>query len=135
MKIALLCIIVMFKCNKLSSELINDEEDANGLSEKNSEVNNSNNDSNKLATSSKQTYYHPSSISYVGGAGHGGFDSGEEDDDGVVFQFRRSIKSDNTEIEARRRSALDKNFMRFGEFVDCFNAKGTQTKFVVIFQK
>ena len=41
-----------------------------------------------------------------------------EDEDlannGVVFQFRRSIKSDNTEIEARRRSALDKNFMRFG---------------------
>lgn len=33
---------------------------------------------------------------------------------GVVFEFRRSIKSDNTEIEARRRSALDKNFMRFG---------------------
>ncbi|XP_055629790.1 FMRFamide-related neuropeptides isoform X2 [Toxorhynchites rutilus septentrionalis] len=33
---------------------------------------------------------------------------------GLVFEFRRSIKSDNTEIEARRRSALDKNFMRFG---------------------
>lgn len=33
---------------------------------------------------------------------------------GVVFEFRRSIKSDNTEIEARRRSTLDKNFMRFG---------------------
>ncbi|EAT34076.1 AAEL013645-PA [Aedes aegypti] len=33
---------------------------------------------------------------------------------GMVFEFRRSIKSDNTEIEARRRSALDKNFMRFG---------------------
>ncbi|KAL7034829.1 hypothetical protein ACKWTF_008122 [Chironomus riparius] len=41
-----------------------------------------------------------------------------EDDDlgktGVVIQFRRSIKSDNTEIEARRRSAIDKGFMRFG---------------------
>ena len=35
-------------------------------------------------------------------------------DNGLIFQFRRSIKSDNTEIEARRRSALDKNFMRFG---------------------
>lgn len=33
---------------------------------------------------------------------------------GVIFEFRRSIKSDNTEIEARRRSALDKGFMRFG---------------------
>ncbi|XP_062550951.1 FMRFamide-related peptides [Armigeres subalbatus] len=33
---------------------------------------------------------------------------------GMVFEFRRSIKSDDTEIEARRRSALDKNFMRFG---------------------
>jgi hypothetical protein len=41
-----------------------------------------------------------------------------EDEDlgktGVVLQFRRSIKSDNTEIEARRRSAIDKGFMRFG---------------------
>lgn len=33
---------------------------------------------------------------------------------GVIYEFRRSIKSDNTEIEARRRSALDKGFMRFG---------------------
>lgn len=33
---------------------------------------------------------------------------------GVILEFRRSIKSDNTEIEARRRSALDKGFMRFG---------------------
>lgn len=33
---------------------------------------------------------------------------------GLVFQFRRSIKSDNSDIETRRRSALDKNFMRFG---------------------
>ncbi|XP_058829739.1 FMRFamide-related peptides isoform X2 [Topomyia yanbarensis] len=32
----------------------------------------------------------------------------------LVYEFRRSIKSDNTEIEARRRSAIDKNFMRFG---------------------
>ncbi|XP_055536312.1 FMRF-amide neuropeptides [Wyeomyia smithii] len=37
-----------------------------------------------------------------------------EGSNGLVFEFRRSIKSDNTEIEARRRSALDKNFMRFG---------------------
>lgn len=41
-----------------------------------------------------------------------------EDDDlgktGVVIQFHRSIKSDNPEIEARRRSAIDKGFMRFG---------------------
>ncbi|XP_058460784.1 FMRFamide-related peptides [Malaya genurostris] len=32
----------------------------------------------------------------------------------LVYEFQRSIKSDNTEIEARRRSAIDKNFMRFG---------------------
>lgn len=45
-----------------------------------------------------------------------GYVADDEDlaNNGVVFQFRRSIKSDNTEIEARRRSALDKNFMRFG---------------------
>ncbi|CAO1415655.1 unnamed protein product [Diamesa serratosioi] len=45
-----------------------------------------------------------------------GYVTDDEDlaNNGVVFQFRRSIKSDNTEIEARRRSALDKNFMRFG---------------------
>lgn len=29
-------------------------------------------------------------------------------------QFRRSIKSDNTAIEARRRSMLDRSFIRFG---------------------
>lgn len=50
---------------------------------------------------------HPASMSYVS-------NDGEQGSTGVVFQFRRSIKSDNTEIEARRRSALDKGFMRFG---------------------
>ncbi|XP_053686905.1 FMRFamide neuropeptides [Sabethes cyaneus] len=43
-----------------------------------------------------------------------GGDYPNENGNGLVFEFRRSIKSDNTEIEARRRSALDKNFMRFG---------------------
>lgn len=33
---------------------------------------------------------------------------------GLVFKFRRSIKSDSPDITTRRRSALDKNFMRFG---------------------
>ena len=49
----------------------------------------------------------PSSLGYVS-------DLNDLGTTGVVFQFRRSIKSDNTEIEARRRSALDKGFMRFG---------------------
>lgn len=33
---------------------------------------------------------------------------------GLVFQFRRSIRDENSDIETRRRSSLDKNFMRFG---------------------
>lgn len=41
-----------------------------------------------------------------------------DDDDagksGLLIEFRRNIRSDNTEIEARRRSAVDKGFMRFG---------------------
>lgn len=122
MKLMLLCIIIMYKCNNLSSELISEDEDSgNDLSEKNSKVSDSSNHSNKLASTSSQVYHYPSKIiSYVGGGG--GFDEEDEespDDDSMVFQFRRSIKS-NTEIEARRRSALDKNFMRFGELVDLF---------------
>lgn len=34
-------------------------------------------------------------------------------DDGLL-QLHRSIRSENNEIEARRRSAVDKGFMRFG---------------------
>lgn len=39
----------------------------------------------------------------------------EEQDSTPLHQLnRRQVRSDSTEIEARRRSSLDKNFMRFG---------------------
>lgn len=34
--------------------------------------------------------------------------------DNGLMQLHRSVRSDNNEIEARRRSAVDKGFMRFG---------------------
>jgi FMRFamide related peptide family len=44
-------------------------------------------------------------------------DTDELGNPGVILQFHRSIKNDNTDIEARQRSALDRSgrgFMRFG---------------------
>lgn len=99
MKLILFAAIVMFKCSRLSSAPADSSTDA-GLK---------NNSENELALNQPGfvVAHHPNGMSYV---------SNDEDlgTTGVVFQFRRSIKSDNTEIEARRRSALDKNFMRFG---------------------
>ncbi|XP_055610359.1 FMRFamide neuropeptides [Uranotaenia lowii] len=63
-----------------------------------------------LASDGSQPEADFSAIGYDLDSGTGDYPNGN----GVVFEFRRSVKSDNTEIEARRRSALDKNFMRFG---------------------
>lgn len=85
----------MLKCSRFSLSAPTDS-----LAEPNNDNRNKSDDWNGLSRGSP-------GIAYV-----------SEDDDlgktGVVFQFRRSIKSDNTEIEARRRSAIDKGFMRFG---------------------
>lgn len=91
-------VVVMFKCSRLSSAPADSQTEPN--ENKSSE--------NELAPN--QGAYNvarPPSLSYIS-------DVDDLGSTGVVFQFRRSIKSDNTEIEARRRSALDKGFMRFG---------------------
>jgi hypothetical protein len=93
-KLVLFVMVVMFKCSRLSSAP--------------TEMGSNRNNSEDFALAELSTGAHGSpNVAYVA-----------EDDDfgkaGVVFQFRRSIKSDNTEIEARRRSAIDKGFMRFG---------------------
>lgn len=99
MKLMLFAAIVMFKCSRLSS----------APADSSSEVGLKNNSENEFPMNQPGfvVAHHPNGLSYV---------SNDEDlgTTGVVFQFRRSIKSDNTEIEARRRSALDKGFMRFG---------------------
>lgn len=98
MKLILFVAVVMFKCSRLSSAPA--DLSAESLSKNNSE--------NEFALN--QPNYgegHQPGLAYVS-------DSDDLGSNGVVFQFRRSIKSDNTEIEARRRSALDKGFMRFG---------------------
>lgn len=99
MKLILFVAVVMFKCSRLSSA------PADSATELNDSKNLSENDyvPNQPAYIAER----PPSLSYVS-------DTDELGSAGVVFQFRRSIKSDNTEIEARRRSALDKGFMRFG---------------------
>lgn len=90
-----LLIIVMLKCNRLSSAPTDFQTDLH--SSTNSNKNNSNDQS-------------PSNdVAYV--TNNDEEDSGKS---GLLVQFRRSIRSDNTEIEARRRSAVDKGFMRFG---------------------
>jgi hypothetical protein len=76
-----LLIIVMFKCNPLSSAPTDGQAESSSVSNKN--------DSDDQS-------------SYV-----------LNNDDGLL-QLHRSIRSDNNEIEARRRSAVDKGFMRFG---------------------
>ncbi len=95
----MLFLIIVYQCNNLSSEVISEEES--------SQISNNN---DKLASSALENSI---PVGYVAADA----DLGGVGDNGVVFQFRRSIKSDNTEIEARRRSALDKGFMRFGESV------------------
>jgi hypothetical protein len=99
MKLILFAAAIMFKCSRLSSAPADTSPD--GTLKNNSE---------KEVALNQPGYvvaHHPNGLAYV---------SNDEDlgTTGVVFQFRRSIKSDNTEIEARRRSALDKGFMRFG---------------------
>lgn len=101
MKLMLFAVIVMFKCSRLSSAPADSSS---------SEGSNKNNSENELALNQPPGFSsiaHSPSLSYVSDVDNMGTS-------GVVFQFRRSIKSDNTEIEARRRSALDKGFMRFG---------------------
>lgn len=97
MKLILFVAIVMFKCSRLSSA------PADSATE-------SGEPKNQIQD------YVPNQPAYA--ARTPGLSYVSDVDDlgttGVVFQFRRSIKSDNTEIEARRRSALDKGFMRFG---------------------
>lgn len=92
-----LLMIVMLKCNRLSS-----------------------------APTDFQAQFHDSNRNNSGDqsppsdtAAAGAYVTNANDDDdagktGSLFEFRRSIRSDNTEIEARRRSAVDKGFMRFG---------------------
>ncbi|CRK98219.1 CLUMA_CG011582, isoform A [Clunio marinus] len=96
MKLILFVAIVMFKCSKLSTA---------PTTEANANKSNSENEYplNQLA----YVPNHQPGLAYVS-------DTDDLGTSGVVFQFRRSIKSDNTQIEARRRSALDKGFMRFG---------------------
>lgn len=99
MKLILFAAVVMFKCSRLSSAPADLSSDA--ILKNNSEKEVALNQPGYVVAN------HPNGLAYV---------SNDEDlgTTGVVFQFRRSIKSDNTEIEARRRSALDKGFMRFG---------------------
>lgn len=87
-----LLIIVMLKCNRLSSAPTDLQAESHNSSSnrKNDEVASITNDRD-----------------------------GEENDSshsGIIFpqQFRRSIRSNDVGIEARRRSAIDKGFMRFG---------------------
>lgn len=96
MKLTLFMVVVMFKCSRLSSAPADLQSDTK------------NNSENELALNQGDyNVARPPSLSYIS-------DVDDLGSTGVVFQFRRSIKSDNTEIEARRRSALDKGFMRFG---------------------
>lgn len=91
--------VVMFKCSRLSSAPADSQADT---------TENKNNNENEFSSNQgAYTVARPPSLSYIS-------DVDDLGSTGVVFQFRRSIKSDNTEIEARRRSALDKGFMRFG---------------------
>lgn len=111
MKLMLFLVIVMFKCSRLSSAPTLIDEIADAQNDKNLQTNkNDGKITAHHASSSVSTQsFLPPFTNY--GADDEDYGTG---DNGVVFQFRRSIKSDNTEIEARRRSALDKNFMRFG---------------------
>lgn len=96
MKLILFLAIVMFKCSRMSSAPADASTDTSDI---------------------KSGDYVANQPSYSAPPQPGmGYVSDIDDlgTTGVVFQFRRSIKSDNTEIEARRRSALDKGFMRFG---------------------
>lgn len=91
MKLILFVAVVMFKCSRLSSAPAD------------------------LSTEVNKNDYALSQPEYVVGHPPGGLAYvSDSDDSGTVVQFRRSIRSDNNEIEARRRSALDKGFMRFG---------------------
>lgn len=98
MKLILFAAVVMFKCSRLSSSA-----PADASTETNRNVSENDFVPNQAAFVAERA----PSLSYVS-------DVDDLGRTGVVFQFRRSIKSDNTEIEARRRSALDKGFMRFG---------------------
>jgi len=104
MKLILCLMVVMYNCARLSSA------PADSVTESTNN-NNSNNDDWQAVAASSYIAARTPNMAYVSDAA-GGDEAGATG--GVVFQFRRSIKSDNTEIEARRRSALDKGFMRFG---------------------
>lgn len=89
-------IIVVLKCNRLSSAPTDFEAQLH--------VSNRNNNSDDQSPPSD-------AASYVTNTNDDDDDAGKSSS---LFEFRRSIRSDNTEIEARRRSAVDKGFMRFG---------------------
>lgn len=89
-------IIVVLKCNRLSSAPTDFETQLH--------VSNRNNNSDDQSLPSD-------AASYVTNTNDDDDDAGKSSS---LFEFRRSIRSDNTEIEARRRSAVDKGFMRFG---------------------
>jgi hypothetical protein len=91
MKLTLFIAVVMFKCSRLSSAPTESVDNKN-LSE--------------IDDNSYLSGQHQAGLGYVS-------DVDDLGSNGVVIQFHRNIKSDN-EIEARRRSALDKGFMRFG---------------------
>lgn len=99
MKLILFMVVVMFKCSRLSSAPADSQTETN--------ENKSNSENEFSPNQGAYNVARPPSLSYIS-------DVDDLGSTGVVFQFRRSIKSDNTEIEARRRSALDKGFMRFG---------------------
>lgn len=94
----LAALIVMLKFSRLSSAPTENKEIFEGFAD--------NKDSKENSLASLESDRTPN-VAYV--ASDNDFGTA-----GVIFEFRRSIKSDNTEIEARRRSALDKGFMRFG---------------------
>lgn len=99
MKLILFVAVVMFKCSRLSSAPADLSTESNGVK------NTSDND----FVLSQPAYIAPSQagLAYVS-------DGDDVGSTGVVYQFRRSIKSEHTDIAAQRRSALDKGFMRFG---------------------
>jgi FMRFamide related peptide family len=99
MKLILFLAVVMFKCSRMSSAPADASTDTSDIK--------SGNENDYVANQPSYLAAPQPGMGYVS-------DVDDLGTTGVVFQFRRSIKSDNTEIEARRRSALDKGFMRFG---------------------
>lgn len=101
MKLIFFIAVILFKCSRLSSA------PADASSSTDTSDIKDDNENDYVSNQPSYLVGEQPALSYVSNEDGAGTT-------GVVFQFRRSIKSDNTEIEARRRSALDKGFMRFG---------------------